>query len=46
LVDAHARRDESRWRIAAGVDPSIEKKRAQIAVKYAAATTFEAIAKE
>lgn len=46
LADARARRDEAKKQIAAGIDPALEKKRARIAVKYAAANTFEAVAKE
>lgn len=46
LADARTRRDEARRQIAEGIDPSLEKKRARIAAKYAAANTFEAVAKE
>jgi hypothetical protein len=46
LADARAKRDEARKQIAAGMDPAIEKKRARIAAKHAAATTFELVAKE
>lgn len=46
LADARVRRDEARAKVAAGIDPALEKKRARIAAKYAAANTFEAVAKE
>ena len=46
LADARVRRDEARKKIAEGVDPALEKKRARIAAKYAAANTFEAVARE
>ena len=46
LADARVRRDEAKKQIAAGIDPALEKKRARIAAKYAAANTFEAVAKE
>ncbi len=46
LADARTRRDDAKQKIAAGIDPSLEKKRARIAAKYAAANTFEAVAKE
>ena len=46
LADARSRRDEAKKKIAAGIDPALEKKRARIAAKYAAANTFEAVAKE
>jgi hypothetical protein len=48
----HKSRGRSRWRdeakklVATGIDPALEKKRARIAAKYAAANTFEAVAKE
>lgn len=46
LADARVRRDEAKKQVAAGIDPALEKKRARIAAKYAAANTFEAVAKE
>lgn len=46
LADARVRRDEARKKLAEGIDPALEKKRARIAAKYAAANTFEAVAKE
>jgi integrase len=46
LAEARVRRDEARKKIAEGIDPALEKKRARIAAKYAAANTFEAVAKE
>ncbi|MDP5281408.1 Arm DNA-binding domain-containing protein [Sphingomonas sp. DG1-23] len=36
IADARTRRDDARKEIAAGIDPSLEKKRARIAAKYAA----------
>ena len=46
LAEARVRRDEARKKISEGIDPALEKKRARIAAKYAAANTFEAVAKE
>lgn len=46
LADARIRRDEARKLVAAGTDPSVEKKRARIAAKYASANTFKDVAKE
>src|SRR3546814_12521772 len=46
LADARIRRDEAKKLVAAGIDPALEKKRARIAAKYAAANTFEEVAKE
>ena len=46
LAHARVRRDEAKKKIAEGVDPALEKKRARIAAKYAAANTFEEVAKE
>jgi integrase len=46
LAEARVRRDEAKKKIAEGIDPALEKKRARIAAKYAAANTFEAVAKE
>lgn len=46
LTDARVRRDEAKKKIAQGIDPALEKKRARIAAQYAAANTFEAVAKE
>ena len=44
LAEARVRRDEAKKKIAEGIDPALEKKRARIAAKYAAANTFEAVA--
>ncbi|WP_278393258.1 tyrosine-type recombinase/integrase [Sphingobium yanoikuyae] len=46
LADARVRRDEAKRKIAEGLDPALEKKRARIAAKYAAANTFQDVAKE
>jgi len=46
LAEARVRRDEAKKKIAEGIDPALEKKRARIAAKYAAANTFEAVAAE
>jgi len=46
LAEARARRDKAKEQIAAGFDPAVERKRARIAAKYAAANTFELVAKE
>lgn len=46
LADARVRRDDARKKLAEGIDPALEKKRARIAAKYAAANTFEAVAQE
>lgn len=46
LADARVRRDEAKKKIADGIDPALEKKRARIAAKYAAANTFQAVAEE
>jgi integrase len=46
LADARVRRDEARKLVATGTDPSVEKKRARIAAKYASANTFKDVAKE
>lgn len=46
LADARVRRGEAKKKIADGIDPALEKKRARIAAKYAAANTFEAVAEE
>jgi hypothetical protein len=46
LADARARRDEARRQVAAGVDPAVEKKRARVAAKVAAANTFKDVAEE
>ncbi len=46
LADARVRRDEAKKKIGDGLDPALEKKRARIAAKYAAANTFEAVAEE
>src|SRR3546814_13398733 len=41
LAAARAKRDEAREQIAAGMDPAIEKKRARIAARHAAARSEE-----
>ncbi len=46
LADARARRDEAKQQIAAGTDPSIQKKLNRIAAETAARTTFGLIAAE
>jgi integrase len=46
LADARDRRDEARRLIAAGLDPAVEKKRARVAAKVAAANTFRDVAEE
>lgn len=46
LAEARARRDEAKKKIAEGIDPALEKKRARITAKYAAANTFQAVAEE
>lgn len=46
LADARARRDDAKKLVANGIDPALEKKRARIAAKHAAANTFEAVARE
>lgn len=46
LADARVRRDEAKKLIANGIDPALEKKRARVAAKFAAANTFEAVAQE
>lgn len=46
LAEARARRDEAKKKIANGIDPALDKKRARIAAKYAAANTFQAVAEE
>lgn len=46
LAEARARRDKAKEQVAAGFDPAVERKRARIAAKYAAANTFELVAKE
>lgn len=46
LAEARVRRDEAKKKIAEGIDPALDKKRARIAAKYAAANTFEAVAAE
>ena len=46
LADARARRDEARRQVAAGLDPAVEKKRARVAAKVAAASTFKDVAEE
>lgn len=46
LADARVRRDEAKKLVASGIDPALEKKRARVAAKYAAANTFQAVAEE
>jgi len=46
LADARDRRDQARRLIAAGLDPAVEKKRARVAAKVAAANTFKDVAEE
>lgn len=46
LAEARTRRDEAKKQVANGFDPALEKKRARIAAKFAAANTFEAVAQE
>lgn len=46
LAEARVRRDEAKKKIAQGIDPALDKKRARIAAKYAAANTFQAVAEE
>lgn len=46
LADARDRRDEARRQIASGLDPAVEKKRARIAAKVAAANTFKDVTEE
>lgn len=46
IAEARTRRDEAKARIAAGNDPAVEKKRARLAAKFAAANTFEEVAEE
>lgn len=46
LAEARARCEEARKKLAQDIDPSLEKKRARIPAKYAAANTFQAVAKE
>lgn len=46
LSDARDRRDEARRQIASGLDPAVEKKRARVAARVAAANTFRDVAEE
>ena len=46
LADARKARDEARVRLAAGRDPSIERKREKLLAAQSAATTFKVIADE
>lgn len=46
LAEARTRRDEAKKKISNGIDPALDKKRARIAAKYAAANTFQAVAEE
>jgi hypothetical protein len=46
LADARAARDDARTRLAAGRDPSIERKRDKLLAAQSAATTFKLIADE
>lgn len=46
LAEARVRRDEARKQIVAGLDPALEKKRARVSAKIAAANTFKDVAEE
>ncbi len=46
LADARVRRDEAKRKLSEGLDPSLAKKREQLAVKAAAGNTFGLIADE
>jgi integrase len=46
LKDAREKRDDARRLLAAGKDPSVEKKREAVIAKIAAANTFKAVAEE
>jgi len=46
LKEARAKRDAARKLLAAGQDPSVEKKKAALAAKLGAANTFKAVADE
>ncbi|MCJ9749673.1 integrase arm-type DNA-binding domain-containing protein [Neorhizobium sp. BETTINA12A] len=46
LAEARARRDEAKKKLSEGLDPSLSKKRDQLAAKAAAGNTFELIADE
>ncbi|MBC2665777.1 tyrosine-type recombinase/integrase [Novosphingobium flavum] len=46
LAEARARRDDARKALAAGIDPVLEKKRAKVTAKFAAATSFKEVAQE
>lgn len=46
LADARRLRDEAKKKLAEGVDPSLAKKRDQLAAKAAAENTFGVIADE
>lgn len=46
LADARGRRDEAKKKLSEGLDPSLAKKREQLAVKAAAGNTFGLIADE
>lgn len=46
LAEARVRRDDARKALAAGLDPVLEKKRAQVTAKFATATSFKEVAQE
>ncbi|MGH7016668.1 MAG: tyrosine-type recombinase/integrase [Caulobacteraceae bacterium] len=46
LKEARVRRDQARRQIAAGLNPSFEKKRAAVAASISAANSFKAVAEE
>jgi len=46
LAEARVRRDDARKTLAAGLDPVLEKKRAQITAKFVSATSFKEVAQE
>lgn len=46
LKEARAKRDDARKLLAAGLDPSVEKKKAGLVAKLGAASTFKAVAEE
>lgn len=46
LADARARREDARKTLATGLDPVLEKKRAKVTAKFAAATSFKEVAQE
>lgn len=46
LADAREKAREARKAVATGIDPVLEKKRAKVVAKYAAATSFKEVAQE